>query len=255
MSGGDERGEVATLTCCIRRWCLPVAALVALTLLVVCLPLYAWADTGPGADVGADVDTGACSLTLNLGDGEQAGMSGGVIALFRVAALSDDGASYDCSKGQFAGCEAVQPIPTLDSAGFDAQNASIAADLEREIAAGGIEPLSQQTVHDDAVSFDGLDAGLYLVFQTKASDGNLRVTSFLVSLPDAKGETQVVAKPKHGVTGSADPKDPEPPAQSKPVAKGSTTRLPTSGDTLPVTALALFALTALAMAAIAARKA
>lgn len=145
------------------------------------------------------------SLTLHFGDGSEdaADMSGGVIAVYRVASVSRaQGIVYDVEQGQFAEsksvAETLSTIPGMDKATLDEKNAGISSELEWEAARSGMEPLAFQTIEDNKVSFPVITEGLYMVCLPKAADNDAIIHSFLISVPDADGEYDVVAQPKPG---------------------------------------------------------
>lgn len=66
------------------------------------------------------------------------------------------------------------------------------------MTANGIQPLQTASIQKGQAVFSKLEKGLYLLVQTTPSNGNRRVRSFLMSVPDADGKLDVVAKPKPG---------------------------------------------------------
>ena len=173
-----------------------------------------------------------CTLTLTLGDGSGSAttdMVGGVVALYRVAGVTDDHTAYDPTQGQFPRSAVAQSAATLDQKELDAQNASIAKELVRQAKAGDIDALVQQGVRNGSVRFESLDEGLYLVVQTKLSNGGRKITPFLVSLPDASGSLDVVALPKHG-TMTEDGSDGDEGGKDSQEDEGTTTEDDPDGD-------------------------
>lgn len=170
--------------------CFIVILAMAMAWLVVVLPKSALA-----------APSGDCTLTLTLGDSSGSAttdMVGGVVALYRVAGVTDDHTAYDPAQGQFASSAAARSVASLNQQELDAQNANIAKELERQAKASDISALVLQGIRNGEVRFESLDEGLYLAVQTKLSNGRRKITPFLVSLPDAGGNLNVVALPKHG---------------------------------------------------------
>lgn len=106
-------------------------------------------------------------------------IKGGEFAIYQVATIRQEDAdlSYELT-GTFV--ESKKDLTTLDNPG-------LAEDLVKfaEIPNAKAEP------KDGSVIFTDLEQGLYLVVQTKASEGYLPAKSFLVSVPVKDGEEWV----------------------------------------------------------------
>ncbi len=168
---------------------------------------YARADDASGDATGSEGGgTQIGSLTLLLGDdsGESDSvMTGGAIALYRVATVNRDGNPYyDVAHGQFANSKGVAQtlgeIPAMDKDTLEERNAGIASELEWEAARSGMVPLTYRRITDGEASFPSLEEGLYLVCQPALSKGDLTIHAFLMSLPDVNGDLNAVAHPKPG---------------------------------------------------------
>ena len=188
------------------------------------------------------VDTGktdcSISLTLKYIDEKtktEKKMSGGDLSLYTVATVKEEnGYSSDISGGSFASSEVVKDIPDMNSDELDKNNATIAEALEKNIA--GVEGKTVD-VADGACKFENLTPGLYLVLQSKPSDGGVKINPFLVSIPGENGSYDIVATPKKGieVPPTTTPKTTPTPTPGKPgtpgtPSSGSKTVLPQTGQ-------------------------
>ena len=171
------------------------------------------------------VDTGKtdCSISLTLkytdkGTKTEKNMSGGSLSLYTVATVKEEnGYSFDISGGKFADSADVAGIPDMTSEDLDQNNASIAQALEKNIA--GVEADQTVAVANGACVFADLTPGLYLVLQTAASEGGVKINPFLVSIPGEDGSYNFVGAPKKGIEVPVTPtpqKTPTPPPSTPP---------------------------------------
>lgn len=174
---------------CVAKWCVAVSVCVA-TALCFALAGVAYAEQ----------ETGSITLKLGGETKEQAALVGGKIALYCVATVDrSGGARFDVSKGQFANAEVVANIPNMSTAQLDEQNASISAELEKQAKSSGLAPLMSASINQGSVTFSPVSEGLYLLVQTELSQGNRKMNTFLLSVPDKNGQLNIVAQPKSGI--------------------------------------------------------
>ena len=179
------------------------------------------------------VDTGRtdCSISLTLkykesGTNTEKNMTNGALSLYTVATVKEEnGYSFDISGGQFASSEVVAGIPDMDSKTLEEKNADIAKALAVNIE--GVEAKTA-AVADGACKFENLTPGLYLVLQSKPSDGGVKINPFLVSIPGENGSYYIDAKPKTEVVvpPTTTPKITPTPTPGKPGTPGT----PSSGS-------------------------
>ena len=170
-----------------RGLCAALPALVGclLMILALALPFRAWAADASG-EAGSSFDperTGSITVTLldSASDGAAAPVSGGTVALYRVASVAATG---DGSLA-YAAC-----------AGFAESGISLAdvseTDLANRLASWALSDAGSALVSPQAAStpdaegtvvFANLECGLYLVCQTQASPGHYAVKPFVVELP------------------------------------------------------------------------
>ena len=184
------------------------------------------------------VDTGKtdCSISLTLkytdkGTRTEKNMSGGSLSLYTVATVKEEnGYSFDISGGKFADSADVAGIPDMTSEDLDKNNASIAQALEKNIT--GVAADQTVAVENGACEFADLTPGLYLVMQTAASEGGVKINPFLVSIPGEDGSYNIVGAPKKGievpVTPTPPQKQPTPTPGTPP--SGSQKFLPQTGQ-------------------------
>ena len=184
------------------------------------------------------VDTGRtdCSISLTLkykesGTNTEKNMTNGALSLYTVATVKEEnGYSFDISGGKFADSADVAGIPDMTSEDLDKNNASIAQALEKNIA--GVEADQTVAVANGACVFADLTPGLYLVLQTAASEGGVKINPFLVSIPGEDGNYNIVGAPKKGievpVTPTPPQKQPTPTPGTPP--SGSKKFLPQTGQ-------------------------
>lgn len=157
-----------------------------------------------------DTERTDCSIELNLTykDGSATkNMTGGKLSIYKVAGVTsgDTGYVYDISDGSFSSVSEISGLASMNKAQLDAKNASLAETLEGKTS--GASAVGTAAIQDGLAEFTGLSAGLYLVVQSAASDGEREINPFLISIPDADGNYAVSAAPKNGVI------SPEPPTQ------------------------------------------
>ena len=211
------------------RICWPLAILLALVLATSGFPAFAYgtsldgsvdtsgnSNDGSNGDVASDTSDGtAIEGSTGAGDttdGEarvgsltlvpETEMVGGVIAIYKVAAVNrdEDDPFYDYTMGQFVdseiNAELLADISDMDKETLDKKNAGMAASLEAEAARSNMEPYAKKNIENNTVSFQNLQEGLYLVCQPELSEGDRTIHSFLMSIPGVDGELDVVSKPK-----------------------------------------------------------
>ena len=163
-----------------------------------------------------DVEKTDCSITLLLEymEGEETKtLVGGSIAIYTLATVKvDNGYVFDVAGGKFADVEAVQAIPSMDSAALNEVNATLARSLEA--LAGDREADATVAIENGQVTFSNLTPGLYLLIQPELSEGERKMNPFLLSIPDANGDYEVTAKPKPGIY--IPPTEPETPPETTP---------------------------------------
>lgn len=159
-----------------------------------------------------DLEKEDCSITLKMvfyGRGEKYLMSGGEMSLYLVgpAAVGDTGYYFDTGSGRFAGTKEAKKISKMNSSELSKNNADLASALMKHTA--GMKADQTAVISKGEVSFKGLRPGLYLIAMTKADDTEATITPFLMSVPDADGNYNIVAKPKPEITPPSPPDDPE----------------------------------------------
>ena len=160
-----------------------------------------------------DTEKTDCSIELNLTykDGSAVkNMTGGKLSIYKVAGVTsgDTGYVYDVSEGSFSSVAELSGLDTMTQKELDAKNASLAQTLKGKTS--GAAAAGTAVVQNGLAEFTGLSAGLYLVVQSVASDGEREINPFLISIPDKEGNYVVSAAPKNGVI------SPEPPTQPTP---------------------------------------
>lgn len=177
-------------------------------------------------------------------NGEAVG--GGTLTLYRVGDVSENDGNYSFTlTDSFAGSDL-----SLDNI----SDAALAADLAKYASANNLAGTTADIGQDGAVTISGLNLGLYLVVQQKASDGYEAIAPFLVSVPMNENGTylyDVNVEPKMGVLTKTPAAATEEPSTSVPgkeskasestettsstPAKGSSGSSSTSKSTLPQT--------------------
>lgn len=218
----------------IQRWIQKIAVVLLALVLVLGIPVNAQA-AGGVADIDSDREDCSISLILAYKDnGKSKELKGGEISLYTVASVKvEDGYKFDVTTGKFADVEGVAEIPSMTSGELSKANFDLAKKLETPAAKAKAD--STKEIAGGKVSFTGLKPGLYLIVQTKLSEGDRKVNSFLVSIPDEEGSYHIDGEPKAGVY--APPKETE---TEKPPEKPKG-KLPQTGQLwwpVPVMAIA-----------------
>lgn len=198
-----------------------------------------------------DQETSMGSITVDLSgdgsDGSQAALSDGTVTLYCVATVDwSDGGRYDVSKGQFADSSVVADIPGMSKKELDDRNATLATSLEKEAATRGLEPMAKADIKSQKAEFPQLPEGLYLLCQSKSSSSNKKMNSFLLSVPNAEGKLDVVARPKKGTSTASKKSGSNAAKSSTSGASGSSGAVTSSNSQVPTTGDASMGWTALA---------
>ena len=168
------------------------ALMLGLVLLAACaLPAFATSANIKLTDGHGNPNTG--SIHVNLYDStNNKALSGGELTVYRVAEVQRKNGNLNFEYcGDFDGC-AIELGDLTDS--------TLAGQLQ-EYLSDNAEGTVREVDANGNVNFDDLELGLYLVVQTKASNGYKPVNSFLVSLPmaeDGEWNYEVDASPKVG---------------------------------------------------------
>lgn len=102
----------------------------------------------------------------------------------------------------------------MTSAQLDEQNQTLAGDfLNNELKDAA--PLSTQDIKSGKVKFENLPRGMYLICQSKLSDGEKKILPFLMSVPDKNGNMNISASPKPGIETEKTPDKPKTPGKTK----------------------------------------
>ena len=180
-----------------------------------------------------EIDRTDCSISLTLQYRDENNntkqVNGGSLALYKLAGVKEDnGYVYDLSMGRFAEVEEAQSIPGMRTSDLTANNSILAFTLNMTVEDMKMEPDATVQISAGRASFNGLTPGLYLVSQKVASDNNIQINAFLVSIPSADGSYNVDASPKPGFIVV-----PNPPGQSLPETTPEDTT--TTEPDIPVT--------------------
>ena len=181
------------------------ALMLGLVLLAACaLPAFATSANIKLTDGHGNPNTG--SIHVNLYDStNNKALSGGELTVYRVAEVQRKNGNLSFEYcGDFDGCGIALG---------DLTDSTLAGQLQEFLPANA-EGIVQAVSNDGNVVFDDLELGLYLVVQTKASNGYKPVNSFLVSLPmaeDGKWNYVVDASPKVGAYTPTKPDTPPTP--------------------------------------------
>ena len=181
------------------------ALMLGLVLLAACaLPTFATSANIKLTDGHGNPNTG--SIHINLYDStNNKALSGGELTVYRVAEVQRKNGNLSFEYcGDFDGC-AIELGDLTDS--------TLAGQLQEFLPANA-EGIVQAVSNDGNAVFDDLELGLYLVVQTKASNGYKPVNSFLVSLPiaeDGQWNYEVDASPKVGAYTPEPETPPSPP--------------------------------------------
>ena len=140
---------------------------------------------------------GSICLTLEYND---TAVTGGTFKLWRVGDVKEDDGNYSFEKS-----EAVSGYGgTLDDIGSSA----LAEDIADYVNQNNVASVATVKNIGGTVLFDGLEPGLYLIQQTKASNGYESISPFLVSVPQNEDGVyiyDVSATPKIGTLVPATP--------------------------------------------------
>lgn len=165
---------------------------------------------------------GSISVTMRYGG---TAVSGGSIAIYRVADVMSDNGDYDFTPcGEFASFDGGMTLEDTDALAF-----SFAAYIEQHNIMGMIMPIDS----DGSVEFNDLEPGLYIIIQTVAANGYNCANPFLVSLPMLEGEEYIYdidASAKVELTKYSN----DPHKETKPDS-GSNTMHSDTGNKLPQT--------------------
>lgn len=203
---------------------LSALVLVLCLLVTSALPALATSANIKLTDSKGNPNTGSIHVTLYDTANNKA-LSGGELTLYKVADVQrkNGDLSFEyCS--DFDGCG-------IDLG--DLSDSTLAEQLQ-EYLPKNAEGTVQAVGDDGNVTFDDLELGLYLVVQTKASDGYEPVNSFLVSLPmaeDGEWNYNVDATPKVGAYTPTTPDKPDtPPTPPPPPDTPDTPDVPQNPD-------------------------
>jgi len=200
------------------------ALMLGLVLLAACaLPTFATSANIKLTDGHGNPNTG--SIHINLYDStNNKALSGGELTVYRVAEVQRKNGNLSFEYcGDFDGC-AIELGDLTDS--------TLAGQLQEFLPANA-EGIVQAVGNDGNVVFDDLELGLYLVVQTKASNGYKPVNSFLVSLPmaeDGQWNYEVDASPKVGAYTPEPETPPSPPDTPDKPDKPDTPDTPETPD-------------------------
>lgn len=200
------------------------ALMLGLVLLAACaLPTFATSANIKLTDGHGNPNTG--SIHINLYDStNNKALSGGELTVYRVAEVQRKNGNLSFEYcGDFNGC-AIELGDLTDS--------TLAGQLQEFLPANA-EGIVQAVGNDGNVVFDDLELGLYLVVQTKASNGYKPVNSFLVSLPmaeDGQWNYEVDASPKVGAYTPEPETPPSPPDTPDKPDKPDTPDTPETPD-------------------------
>lgn len=142
-----------------------------------------------------------CSITLTMQydeSGKKKDMVGGELSLYTVATVkSEHGYYWDITEGKFADVKGISDIPSMTTTQLNKNNSSLAKAMEGKAA----KVKAEQTVkiENGKAAFKDLKCGLYLIVQSKPSEGKLVVSSFLISIPDEDGQIYITGNPKPGI--------------------------------------------------------
>lgn len=200
------------------------ALMLGLVLLAACaLPTFATSANIKLTDGHGNPNTG--SIHINLYDStNNKALSGGELTVYRVAEVQRKNGNLSFEYcGDFDGC-AIELGDLTDS--------TLAGQLQEFLPANA-EGIVQAVSNDGNAVFDDLELGLYLVVQTKASNGYKPVNSFLVSLPiaeDGQWNYEVDASPKVGAYTPEPETPPSPPDTPDKPDKPDTPDTPENPD-------------------------
>ena len=164
---------------------------------------------------------GSISITLTDKKKDTA-VTGGEITLYQVAsAVMEDGTVHYQYVNGFENCGI-----SLD----DLEDSELAGNLERKLSASA-EGVTKTVDGKGTVRYTDLSAGIYLLVQTKASEGYDKIDSFIATLPlkmDGVWVYDVDASPKVGTVTAVQPDTPKNSGTSK--NQNLPDRLPQTGQ-------------------------
>ncbi len=174
-------------------------------LMALIMAMTAFAD--PVLDMG---DTGEITVNMQIEtDGTVKTLSGGTMAIYKVAEVYGVGGTTDSEKGgyffrltgEFTGCTEVE-LDGKTGDDLDTKWADYAEILADYAIQNSIVPDDTENIGaDGTAAFKNLSAGLYLLVQTEPSEGYSSVNPFLVSMPyyeDGQYKYSVDTYPKTG---------------------------------------------------------
>lgn len=162
------------------------------------------------------------SVTVRLRDTDGNAV-GGTLAIYRVAQAVSDGSGWHL-EWLDAYSSMGDDISAMTGAISAAYSRQLASRLSAIVAAGGegVSALEARAAGEDgAVTFTGLELGMYLVVQTQAAEGYSSIDPFVVTVPvedPATGELayDVEATPKSGPVSKEEPDNPPTPTPPTP---------------------------------------
>ena len=178
-----------------------VLTLMSLVLLAS-LPITSYAHDVPDLD-----RDGSISLSLIYNN---TAITGGTFKLWRVGDVKEDDGNYSFEKAE----SISEYSGTLDNIG----SSVLAEDLANFVNQNGVVPAAAVNNITGTISFTALKPGLYLIQQTKASNGYQSISPFLVSVPQNENGTYVYdvnAAPKIGTIVPTTPTPSATPSGSK----------------------------------------
>ena len=179
------------------RWRLAgLAELFVLIFILILMPVKGWA----AAEMPDMAMNGQSSITVTLRDKQtDKPIPGGTLELIQVASVKVDNGFVFVPTEAFAGEDFTFDL----SEGADLSAPSLAEDIntyaENHSAKGVTQEIGSSGENAGKASFTGLDLGLYLMRETKAADGYVKISPFLVTIPQKTEEGyvyEVDASPK-----------------------------------------------------------
>ena len=184
-----------------------ISALLMVLLLVASLTLSVFAHDVPDL-------TKPCSLHISMRYGNAA-VNGGTLSCIRVGYVKEDGADYSF-------CRVVDNLPLTDL-----QAPNLAEELKFFAESNGlaeiVKPIGSQKAGE--VTFENLEAGVYLVLQREPAKGYNAIAPFLVTLPYMHDGVYV-----YDVDASAKTELEKEPAPTKPTTPPPGPNIPQTGQ-------------------------
>jgi len=175
---------------------------------------------------------GSLELTLTK-------FSDGEVSIYPI--MTEDGYLYDTKTGKASDnlaslivknpSLATQMAAIIKDSGSNIDSTAftkIMSILTPVLSKEDIKAKDTQTISNGAVKFSDLGAGLYMVKLTKTPSNGYSFVPFLISLPDSKGNYDIVGEPKSGVQPPTTPDNPNNPSTP-------TSNKTSYGDKLPQT--------------------